>query len=111
MVKDGGQEHEKLSTKNTPLHGQVEALKERLADAEKRVAIAGHWPKNVGSTSKICAGCCLHRKAASPAAAGGRGKVAKRTFRPFAAMAVWSDLQVRYVELERTLAMKERRRL
>lgn len=28
------------------------------------------------------------------------------TFRPFAAMAVWSDLQVRYVELERTLAMK-----
>ena len=31
---------------------------------------------------------------------------ALRTFRPFAAMAVWSDLQVRYVELERTLAMK-----
>ena len=40
VVKDGGQEHENLSTKNTPLHGQVEALKERLADAEKRVAIA-----------------------------------------------------------------------
>jgi hypothetical protein len=40
VVKDDGKEHGNLSTKNTPLHGQVEALKERLADAEKRVAIA-----------------------------------------------------------------------
>ena len=40
VVKAGGQEHEKLSTKNTPLHGQVETLKEQLADAEKRAAVA-----------------------------------------------------------------------
>lgn len=40
VVKDGGKEHEKLSTKNTPLHGQVETLKEQLADAEKRAAVA-----------------------------------------------------------------------
>lgn len=40
VVKAGGQEHKKLSTKNTPLHGQVETLKEQLADAEKRAAVA-----------------------------------------------------------------------
>ena len=40
VVKDGGQEHENLSTRNTPLHGQVETLKELLADAEKRAAVA-----------------------------------------------------------------------
>ena len=40
VVKDGGQEHENLSTKNTPLPGQVETLKEQLADAEKRAAVA-----------------------------------------------------------------------
>ncbi len=34
------QEQEKLSTKSTPLHGQIEVLKEQLADAEKRAAIA-----------------------------------------------------------------------
>lgn len=39
-VKIGGQEYENLSTKNTPLHGQVESLKEQLADAEKRAAVA-----------------------------------------------------------------------
>ena len=39
-VKIGDQKHENLSIKNTPLHGQVEALKEQLADAEKRAAIA-----------------------------------------------------------------------
>lgn len=40
VVKIGGQEHEDLSTKNTPLHGQVEALKEQLAEAEKRASVA-----------------------------------------------------------------------
>lgn len=39
-VKSGDQEHEDLSTKNTPLHGQVEALKEQLAEAEKRASVA-----------------------------------------------------------------------
>ena len=39
-VKAGSQEHEDLSTKNTPLHGQFETLKEQLADAEKRAAVA-----------------------------------------------------------------------
>ena len=36
----GSQEQEKLSAENTPLLGQVEALKEQLADAEKRAAVA-----------------------------------------------------------------------
>lgn len=40
VVNDGNQEHKNLSTTNTPLHGQVEDLKERLANAEKRAAIA-----------------------------------------------------------------------
>ena len=37
-VKFGGQEHNDLSTENTPLHGQIETLKEKLAYAEKRAA-------------------------------------------------------------------------
>ena len=39
-VKAGSQEHEYFPTKSTPLHGQVETLKEQLADAEKRAAVA-----------------------------------------------------------------------
>ena len=39
-VKFGGQEHNDLSTENTPLHGQIETLKEKLAYAEKRAAVA-----------------------------------------------------------------------
>lgn len=38
--KLGHQEQENLTTKNTPLYGQIEVLKEQLADAEKRAAIA-----------------------------------------------------------------------
>ena len=34
------QEQEILSAKNIPLHSQIEVLKEQLADAEKRAAIA-----------------------------------------------------------------------
>jgi predicted site-specific integrase-resolvase len=36
----GSQEQGELPIKNTPLPGQVETLKEQLADAEKRAAIA-----------------------------------------------------------------------
>lgn len=39
-VKFCGQEHDDLSTENTPLHGQIETLKEKLAYAEKRAAVA-----------------------------------------------------------------------
>ena len=39
-VKTVGQEHEVLSTMNTLLPGQFETLKEQLADAEKRAAVA-----------------------------------------------------------------------
>ena len=38
--KLGHQEQEILATENAPLHGQIEVLKEQLADAEKRVAVA-----------------------------------------------------------------------
>jgi hypothetical protein len=55
-------------------------------------------------------GCCL---AAPPdrtfvlgAAKSSGHSLLCGTFRPFAAIAVGSDLQVRYVELEQTLAMK-----
>lgn len=36
----GNDDQDKLSAKSTNLHGQVEAMKEQLADAEKRAAIA-----------------------------------------------------------------------
>lgn len=36
----GSQEQDELSIRNTPLPGQVEALKEQLANAEKRAAVA-----------------------------------------------------------------------
>lgn len=38
--KVSGQENENLPTKNTHLPGHVEVLKEQLADAEKRAAVA-----------------------------------------------------------------------
>ena len=34
------QKQEKLANENTPSYGQIEVLKEQLADAEKRVAVA-----------------------------------------------------------------------
>lgn len=38
--KSDHHEQEKLTTTNTPFLGQIEALKEQLAEAEKRVAVA-----------------------------------------------------------------------
>ena len=75
VVKAGGQEHEKLSTKNTPLHGQVETLKEQLADAENAQQWPRHWQRNGESTLRTCAGCCLRQMPPLLAEIGGRGAI------------------------------------
>ena len=73
VVKAGGQEHEKLSTKNTPLHGQVETLKEQLGMLKNAQQWPRHWQRNGESTLRTCAGCCPRQMPPLLAEIGGRG--------------------------------------
>ena len=62
------------------LRHEIDRLRADLADAERRAAVAGLWPRNRRALSPICGGFCLLLMLRCLAVAGGRSGDPRRAY-------------------------------